>query len=138
MYYTFRQQKFLCTLWSLALAKKSSNNINNSRGQVSRLCNFLWLWWNLELLTQLTCIIFLSWLEKCFEVTENVKKFKCDGGCGKLRQKICLLRQSLTICVFFFCFFGFFWQLLPIFNFWKEDWALGCVSTDIWHFSNIS
>ena len=36
MHYTFRQQKFLCTLWSLALAKKSCNNINNSRAQVSR------------------------------------------------------------------------------------------------------
>ena len=34
---------FLCTLWSLALAKKSSNNINNSHAQVSRLCYFLWL-----------------------------------------------------------------------------------------------
>ena len=34
----------MCTLWSLALAKKSCNNINNSRAQVSRLCYFLWLW----------------------------------------------------------------------------------------------
>ena len=33
----------MCTLWSLALAKKSCNNINNSRTQVSRLC---WLWCN--------------------------------------------------------------------------------------------
>ena len=30
-------KKILCTLWSLALAKKSCNNINNSRPQVSRL-----------------------------------------------------------------------------------------------------
>ena len=29
-------------------------------------------------------------------------------------------------------------QLLSTFNFWKEDWALGCVSTLIWHFPNIS
>ena len=29
---------------------------------------------NLELLTQPTCFIFLSWLQKCFEVTENVQK----------------------------------------------------------------
>ena len=43
MYYTFRQQKFLCTLWSLALAKKFCNNMNNSRAQVSRLCYFLLL-----------------------------------------------------------------------------------------------
>ena len=31
-------KNFLCTLWSLALAKKSCNNINNSRAQVTRLC----------------------------------------------------------------------------------------------------
>ena len=35
---------FLCTPWSLALAKKSCNNMNNSRAQVSRLCYFFWLW----------------------------------------------------------------------------------------------
>ena len=34
-------KKILCTLWSLALAKKSCNNINNSRVQVSILCYFL-------------------------------------------------------------------------------------------------
>ena len=51
---------------------------------------------NLELLTQLTCFIFLSWLEKCFEVTEIFQKFKCEGDWAKLRQKICLLRQSWT------------------------------------------
>ena len=34
-------QKELCTLWSLALAKKSCNNIKNSRAQVFRLCYFL-------------------------------------------------------------------------------------------------
>ena len=50
---------------------------------------------NLELLTQLTCFIFLSWLEKCFEVTEIFQKFKW-GDWAKLRQKICLLRQSWT------------------------------------------
>ena len=37
---------FLCTMWSLALAKKSCNNINNSRAQVSRLCYFLRIWLN--------------------------------------------------------------------------------------------
>ena len=34
--------------------------------------------------------------------------------------------------------FACFWQLLSKFNFWKEDWALGCMFTQIWHFSNIS
>ena len=51
---------------------------------------------NLELLTQLTCFIFLSWLEKCFEVTEIFQKFKWEGDWAKLWQKICLLRQSWT------------------------------------------
>ena len=51
---------------------------------------------NLELLTQLTYFIFLSCLEKCFEVTETFQNFKCDGGWAKLRQEICLLRQSWT------------------------------------------
>ena len=31
-------------MWSLALSKKSCNNINNSTVQVSRLCYFVWLW----------------------------------------------------------------------------------------------
>ena len=31
-----------------------------------------------------------------------------------------------------------FWLLLPEFNFWKGDWALGYVSTQIWDFPNIS
>ena len=44
----FSVTKFLCTLWSLALAKKSSNNINNNRAQVSRLCYFFWLCSNIS------------------------------------------------------------------------------------------
>ena len=47
-------------------------------------------------LTQLTCFIFLSWLEKCFEVTENLKKFKFEGDWVELWPNICLLRQSRT------------------------------------------
>ena len=43
---------------------------------------------------QLTCIIFLSWLEKCFEVTENVQKFRFEGDWAELHPKICLVRQS--------------------------------------------
>ena len=42
---------------------------------------------NLELLTQLTCFIFLAWLEKCFEVIEIFQKLKCEGDWAKLRQK---------------------------------------------------
>ena len=43
MYWTLRWKKKLCTLWSLVLAKKCCNDINNSRAQVSRLCYLLWL-----------------------------------------------------------------------------------------------
>ena len=49
---------------------------------------------NLELLTELTCFIFKSWLQKYFEVTENIQKFKCEGNGAKLKSKICFLRQS--------------------------------------------
>ena len=40
---------------------------------------------NLELLTQLTCITCLSLLEKCFEVTENFQKLKCERDWARLR-----------------------------------------------------
>ena len=30
-----------------------------------------------------------------------------------------------------------FWLLLPKFNFWKGDWTLGYISTQIWDFPNI-
>ena len=47
---------------------------------------------------------------------------------SKTRQD--LKNLSSNLCVF--------WQLLSKFNFWKKDGTLGCVSTEIWHFSNIS
>ena len=31
-----------------------------------------------------------------------------------------------------------FWLLLQKFNFWKRDWALGYISTEIWDFPNVS
>ena len=45
---------------------------------------------NLELLTELTCFIFTLWFKKCFEVTENIQKFKSDGDWSKLWPKICV------------------------------------------------
>ena len=42
---------------------------------------------NSELLTELTCFIYRSWMEKCFEVTEKIQKFKCEGNWAKLRPK---------------------------------------------------
>ena len=53
MYYSFREQIFLGTLWSLALARKSCNNINNSRPQVSRLYYFLWLCFKLLIILKM-------------------------------------------------------------------------------------
>ena len=60
---------------------------------------------NLELLTELTCFIFTSWLEKCFEITENIQKYKCDKVAtlletpGNLRSSCKLLQKQ-----FFFDF----------------------------------
>ena len=35
---------------------------------------------NLELLMELTYFTFTSWFEKCFENTENIQKFYCEGA----------------------------------------------------------
>ena len=64
MYCTRRLKIFLCTLWNLPLVKKSCNNINNNRAQVSRLCYFLWLcinWPN-----------FIVWLCLLREILRNI------------------------------------------------------------------
>ena len=45
------------------------------------------------------------------------------------------MNKPLKIC---YLILSVFWQLLSKFNFWKADWALGCLSTQIWHFFNIS
>ena len=37
---------------------------------------------------ELTCFIFPSWLEKCFEVIENTQRFECEGDWVKLRAEI--------------------------------------------------
>ena len=42
----------------------------------------------LELLKQLTFFIVVSWLEKCFQVTQNVQKLKCEGDWAKFQLKI--------------------------------------------------
>ena len=105
---------------------------------------------NLELLRQLTCFIFLSWLEKCFE--EIFQKFKCEGHWAKLRQKfVCSDNPGQNIwhkvkrynkigqdCENIISNFACFWQLFSTFNFWKRDWELDCVYIHIWHFSNFS
>ena len=48
----------------------------------------------MELLTQLSCFKSTSSLEKCFELTENIQKFRWKGDWAKLRPKIYFLRQS--------------------------------------------
>ena len=37
---------------------------------------------------KLTCFIFTSWSEKCFEVTENSQRFECEGDWVKLQAEI--------------------------------------------------
>ena len=41
----------------------------------------------------MTCFIFFSWLEKCFEVTENVQKFNFEGDWAKVRLKLVCLEN---------------------------------------------
>ena len=42
---------------------------------------------NLELLKQLSCFIFLSWLEKFFEVTENVQNIQVQSRMDQVTAK---------------------------------------------------
>ena len=68
----------MCTLWSLELAKKSCNSINNSRAQVSRLCYFLWLWCDVgEYLDYENCKCTKQLVDKlvdeCAKTVEKVK-----------------------------------------------------------------
>ena len=48
---------------------------------------------NLELECEWLALYFYSKLEKCFEVTENIKKIKFEGDLVELWLKICLLRE---------------------------------------------
>ena len=52
----------------------------------------------------------------------------------KLRNPVKLYRTRKV----WYLLFRVFWLLLPKFNFWKGDWVLGYVSTQIWDFPNIS
>ena len=76
---------FLCTLWSLALAKKSSNNINNSHAQVSRLCNFLWEYVRSE-------TIFDKW-----------KPFRNNEKCVLFQPKSSFRSQDIFVLTFWSC-----------------------------------
>ena len=80
---------FLCTLWSLALAKKSCNNINNSRSQVSRLFYFLWLWFD----KFVSRSVFGE-----LQLTQISLKLKASSSNLKIWE------QS---CVWLFCYFNF-------------------------------
>ena len=51
---------------------------------------------NLDLFTQLNCFIFISRLEKCFEVTDVFPKLECEGDWAMFQSKNCLHRQSLS------------------------------------------
>ena len=45
---------------------------------------------NLELLTELTCFVFLLWLEKCLEVTENIKNsIVKETGSSYEQKRVC-------------------------------------------------
>ena len=77
--------KFLCTLWSLALAKKSSNNINN------RCASFQTI---LFLVTMVMMINFFLWCRSLSHVNLSIDLQKglllCDRECfNRLCQLLC-------------------------------------------------
>ena len=49
---------------------------------------------SLDLYHNWLALYFNQRLEKCFEVTENVKKLMFEEDCAELRPKVSLLRQS--------------------------------------------
>ena len=53
----------------------------------------------------------------------------------KVKKYSKIVQDFKNIISKFACSFS---HILPTFNLYKEDWTLGCVSTHIWHFSNIS
>ena len=53
---------------------------------------------NLELLTELTCFIFKSWLEKCFKIIEKIQKINCEGDWVKLPSyQVCYARYQVSL-----------------------------------------
>ena len=106
---------------------------------------------NLEYLTQVTWFIFTSWLEKCFELTKISKNSSVKETGPSYGQKFVSSdnpSQNIWYKVKKYSKIGqefknvisnylFFLTALSTFNFWNGDWALGCVSSYIWYFSNI-
>ena len=88
-------KEFLCTLWSLALAKKSRNNINNTCAQISRLSYFLWLWLQQALKSVLNCckleIVFKcqTKLSNSFRYKDPIPKDFISGVVYKLQCGLC-------------------------------------------------
>ena len=85
----------MCTLWSLALAKKSRNNINNTCAQISRLSYFLWLWLQQALKSVLNCckleIVFKcqTKLSNSFRYKDPIPKDFISGVVYKLQCGLC-------------------------------------------------
>ena len=86
---------------------------------------------------------------KCFELTENSdlketrprydQKFvysdiRSQNNWNKVKKDSKTEKGYRTVITKFACFL----QLLSAFNSCKKHWVLSCVSTHIWHFSNIS
>ena len=95
-------EKILCTLWSLALAKKSCNNISNT--QASRVCYFLWLWVNT-----------LPWSHII-----KVHLFPFAWSTVYFKYKVWV---EIECIIFMFNWFWFFIRRPPNFNqfFWAPD-----------------
>ena len=70
-----------------------------------------------------------NWAKNFFSQTILDKTF------GSKQRKSVKLDRSRKVWYLLLCVFRL---LLPKFNFWKGDWTLGYVSTQIWDFPNIS
>ena len=94
-------------------------------------------------------------MDKCFDDIQNVKKLKFRWDWTELRPKLLLWvnpgqniwneiqKSSKTEKVKTFWYTLIYCcvvvgLVLPTFNFWKGDWALGYVSTQLWDFTDIS
>ena len=78
----------MCTFWSVALAKKSCNNINNSPAQTYILCYFLRLWFSRSLATAL--INFKKWHFYKKRESDIYDRSNYATFCFKLRQDFCI------------------------------------------------
>ena len=88
--------------------------------------------WKAQIHLQKISLIRPYWKSNQSEWSSYLSKNKIFGTKQKNPVKLDCIRKVWYLLL------RAFWLLLPKFNFWKGDWALGYVSTQIWDFPNIS